>query len=178
MKTTNAKKRTQGGYSFVEVVVAVSILAIGMLSQASLTVTHVGQNVLNKQNRIALEAVQNQIEELKSHTFTEVFNDYNETSLQHFAVPELDAAKADADGTVGRVIFPTATDISSGLTVLREDVTSAALGMPRDLDGDGAIDTNAKNTTYKFLPVIVEIRWNSKLGDRSIRVAALLQPRS
>lgn len=171
-------RQRQGGYSFVEVVVAVAILAIGMLSQASLTVTHVGQSALNKASRLAIDGIHNQIEDLKNHAFADVFKDYQGTPLQHFAVPGLEPQDSDPDGAVGEIIFPTASDPLVGNLVLREDLARPELGLPRDLDGDGAIDSTPKNATYQLLPVMIELRWKSPVGDRSMRVAVMLQPGS
>lgn len=165
----------EGGYTFIEVAVSGAILALGLLSQASLTVSNVGQTAANRESRIALDAAHNKIEDLKAHDFQSTFRDYDNSAEAHFHVQGLTPADGDNDRIVGRVIFPTAPDTVTGVRVLREDVHDDALGMPRDLDGDGAIDAHAKDDTYRILPVLVEIRWRGKLGDRVFRVASLLQ---
>jgi hypothetical protein len=60
--------------------------------------------------------------------------------------------------------------------VLREDVKNTALGMPRDLDGDGLIDDKPKDASYIHLPVIVEVRWEGRMGPQTTRLVTWLTP--
>ncbi|MEL6906471.1 MAG: hypothetical protein AAFP22_13755, partial [Planctomycetota bacterium] len=73
-----------------------------------------------------------------------------------FAVDGLDPRADDADGAVGAILFPE-TDAAPG--TLREDLNDARFGLPADLDLDGAIDANDKSTSYRLLPVRIEVDW-------------------
>jgi hypothetical protein len=80
---------------------------------------------------------------------------------QNFTVPGLEPRDGDADGCVGRILFPTING------ALREDVVNSFLGMPRDLDGDVTIDGLSHNGDYILLPVHVRIEWKGVAGDVS-----------
>lgn len=57
---------------------------------------------------------------------------------------------------------------------LREDLTNELLGTPRDLNGDSIIDDQNHGGDYVILPVRVELRWASRLGDRKYAVQTIL----
>lgn len=54
-----------GGYTLIEVMISISIIAIGMISISKLTISVIRANNLNQQGMIALSLVQNKIEEFK-----------------------------------------------------------------------------------------------------------------
>jgi hypothetical protein len=120
-----------------------------------------------------------------------------------FAVEGLEAVEGAPNGMVGRYFFPTlvvqATSGSSsggsGLSgdggkastggasggsgatptyQLRENITDATLGMPRDLNGDNKIDDKDHKLDYLVLPVRVEIEWQSKTGVRRFSIVTQL----
>lgn len=64
--------------------------------------------------------------------------------------------------------------VAEGLWTLREDVELPALGMPRDLNGDGRIDSIDHRFDALAIPVLVRIRWQGRHGERVLEVAALL----
>jgi hypothetical protein len=77
----------------------------------------------------------------------------------------------DADGRVGEVIFPNG---GNGATFLAENEVDPALGLTRDLNGDGAIDALDHSGDYRLLPVRVRVAWSGATGDRQIELEALL----
>jgi len=48
--------------------------------------------------------------------------------------------------------------------VLREDITAERFGLPYDLNGDGAVDTDSRNDDYHALPIVVQFNWSAP-GD-------------
>lgn len=60
------------------------------------------------------------------------------------------------------------------LLELREDVEHEALGMPRDLDGDGVVDALDHRDDYVVLPVCVHVEWQGRLGARRHRTYTML----
>ena len=50
----------------------------------------------------------------------------------------------------------------------------ASLGMPRDLNGDGVIDSEDHAGDYVLLPVKVRVNWRGITGDRSFEVCTVL----
>jgi len=57
---------------------------------------------------------------------------------------------------------------------LREDVVDNALGMPRDLNGDGVVDTNDHSLDYRLLPVRIRFDWTGKGGRSTLEIKTLL----
>lgn len=176
------------GVTTVELVIALSVLALGMLAQASLTITHANQTGFNREHRLALEGARAELEVLKNYDFATVFAAFDEQTWQdppdargpNFEVRGLSAAPDDPDGKVGRVYFPvgpapTGSPIPG--PVLREDQQNTWFGTPADLDGDGTVDDQPKNTSYIHLPVMVEIRWHGKTGTQTLRLTTWLTPR-
>jgi hypothetical protein len=90
-----------------------------------------------------------------------------------FDVRGLAPSSRDADGRAGEIQFPTQRD-RSGRLALREDLASYELGMPRDLDGDGAIDGRDHSADYGQLPVRIVVRWESAGAERAVEVRWLL----
>jgi len=178
----------QRGITTVEMVIALAVLAVGMLAQASLTITHANQTHLNKEQRLALQGARAQLEVLKNYDFATVFGAFDELTFNDppnaqgpdFDVRGLNPDPDDPDGKVGRVYFPVGPAPTGSPVpgpVLREDQQNNWFGTPADLDGDGAIDDQPKNTSYIHLPVVVEIRWHGKSGTHTLRLTTWLTPR-
>lgn len=49
--------------------------------------------------------------------------------------------------------------VIGGVPALRENIVAPRYGLPRDLNGDGVIDSNSRNQDYTALPVVVRLRW-------------------
>jgi len=58
--------------------------------------------------------------------------------------------------------------------VLREDIEDPLLGLPRDLNGDGIIDSENHAKDFVVLPVRVRVRWRGVTGIRTVEVCSLL----
>jgi hypothetical protein len=86
-------------------------------------------------------------------------------------VKGLQVPDGDAIGSVGEIVFPTIG------TQLREDVVDPELGMPRDLNGDGIIDSADHAGDYKLLPVLLRLHWKGVGVKRSVVVRTLLADR-
>jgi len=178
------KRPKEEGFGLLEVLVASAVLAIGLLAHAALTtVGHAHQRHV-EESRLALQAARAKVEEMWSHDFKTLFVAYDEVTTNdppdepapgpHFDVHGLSRTPRDPDGRVGRVIFP--VEPIDADPVLREDVEMPEVGLPFDLDGDGVIDSAAKDTTYVHLPVVIEIRWRGAGGDRVLRLPTWFTP--
>jgi len=131
---------------------------------------------------VATAAARQALEGLKGVPFTAAFAAFNEVEDDDpggvgtapgagFAVPGLQVLDGDPDGMVGRYIFPTD---AVAIGELREDADVPALGMPRDLNLNGAIDVDARNGDYRLLPVIVRLEWRSQRGPASLEFKTVL----
>lgn len=73
-------------------------------------------------------------------------------------------APVDSHSHVGHVVMP----ILRGR--VREDFVDAKLGMPRDLNGDGVVDSLDHTNDWLVLPVRIHLEWLAKGGlDRRKR---------
>ena len=168
----------RGGFTILEVLISTTVF---MLVSGAVVTTLVVSNALNSTNRetmLASQAAQSAIEALKGATFAEVFARYNVSKLDDpaagtspgagFAVRGLDVQAGDVDGLVGGIEFP-----GDGKE-LREDEVDAELGLPRDLNGDGAIDAGDHAAAYRILPVRIVVAWRGRTGDQRLELLTVL----
>ncbi len=161
----------------VEVLVAFTVLVVSVGAIVGALVTALETQRMSQETRRAVIAAESVLEELKAADFAQVFVLYNADPLDDpvgpapgasFAVRGLTALPGDADGLPGEIIFPV-----NG-TELREDGVDSALGLPRDLDGDGAIDAADHSGNYALLPVMIRVRWSGVSRAREIRLVTTL----
>jgi hypothetical protein len=122
---------------------------------------------------------------MQATTFADIFRTYNAAPGDDlggggsapgasFDVRGLAPRRDDADGRVGRIVFPT-VDLAGGAQALREDVVDERLGMAagRDLnlDGDALDDVTVG---YRLLPARLIVEWTGAGGDRSYELDVLL----
>lgn len=155
---------SRGGFSLVELMVAVIVLGIALASitasmLSSMTLSHV-----NRETALASQAARRQMEIVSASVQgNSIPAAYAALSANpNFAVTGLTPIDGDPDGMSGQIQFPTTTTL--GVVELREDVNDPALGMPRDLDGLNGIDTADHSTDAEVLPVRVRIEWRSRAG--------------
>ena len=123
------------------------------------------------------------LERIQAEAFPEAFRRYNAVGSDdpggidtapgaNFAVAGLSARADDPDGFPGEVQFPSP---DGAPTELREDFDDLALGMPRDLDGDGAVTPmESYATTYVILPVRIRVVWTSPAGPGVYELTTVL----
>ncbi len=178
--------RARAGFTLIDVMMATVVLAVAISGLASAVVLSLSLNRVNRDTVLAQEAAHRVIEEIEGHTFSETFAAYNANAGddaglatpavgQGFAVVGLGPLKGDADGLCGRVMFPTQT--VGGVEELREDVVDKALGMPRDLNGDGVVDALNHAANYRLLPVRVRVEWQGAIGPRVVDIETMLSAR-
>lgn len=166
----------------LSVAMVLLILAIGGLSGVLVAASKLNQS--NRETALALSASRQAIELLQAEPFGQVFARFNTDPGDdpgvagsgpgpNFAVPGLAPWNADPDGFVGEFIFPVAAG-AGGAVELREDVADPALGMPRDLDGDGVVGNEDCAGEYLLLPVRVRLRWRGVTGERELTVETFL----
>ena len=49
-----------------------------------------------------------------------------------------------------------------------DEALGAALGMPRDLDGDGYVDGTSVLETARLLPAVIDLRWKGVRGEQRL----------
>lgn len=171
-------RRDESGFTLVEVVFALLVFVVGIGFAGTTMTSSMLLNHSSRETTLATNAAQSIVEAMRGEDFFEVYRRFNGSTADDpaigvspgdvFAVRGLNVRPDDPDGFVGRIVFP---DVAGQL---REDVVSARLGMPRDLNGDGTHDTEGHNLDYGILPVLVRVDWTGQSGDRSIEIATTL----
>ena len=167
------------GFSQVELLCAITVLALAMLGFSVGLISSLRMASAVRERALATEHARRVIEELQDTNFAQVFALYDATAADDpggagtapgasFTVEGLTPVTDDADGKVGEIVFPV-----SG-SQLREDVVSHSLGMPRDLNGNGAIDASDHAADYQLLPVLVRVRWRSQGAPMTVELRTIL----
>ena len=159
-------------FTLIEVAVVIAILSVAAGLFAQTMVASARLDPVSEETRLAAEGARMELEDMRAMDFAQIFASYNANPADDpagpgtapgawFAVPGLlPPAGATA---VGRVVFPT---VGSALS---ESFVDETLGMPHDLDGDGAIDNADHSTNAIILPVAVQLEWASKSGRQGKR---------
>jgi hypothetical protein len=167
----------------VEVMVAMSVLIVGLLAYTRTVASAALAARTTREATLATEAAWRVIETMRAQNFVQVFAMYDTTAADdpggvvvspgaNFAVPGLSAVAGDPDGMPGEIVFPTMT--VGGALQLREDVVNAKLGMPRDLNGDGVVDGLNHAANYQLLPVLVRVRWRGAAGNGLVELPTMI----
>lgn len=161
------------GFSIVELMIVLTVLTVGIGMFAGTLGSIMGLGPSLRDSARAVEASRSLVESMRAQPFEQVWALYNADPGDDpagagtapgagFAVTGLSAVPGDADGLVGRVVFP---EIGGEL---REDSAEVDLGMPRDLDLDGAQDGDDHALDYRVLPVLVRVEWRGKGPARRV----------
>jgi len=149
------------------------ILTVGAGGSLTSVIASMRVGQINRETALAQLAARGAMEALLLTDFEEVFASYNETAADdgglaqpaigaNFAIAGLSPQEGDPDGLPGRVVFPLMGGVPR--EQLREDVFDPFLGMPHDLNGDGAIDALDHSLDYVILPVRVVVEWKGAGG--------------
>ena len=177
---------SRAGFSLVDVCVSMALLAIslGVLIASAFSAMKLDQ--VNASTALANQALRRMCEEMQAMPVDEVIDAYwtpedeqedqRDDDLVQKTLARLtvrDELLADVKGTlpVARARFPLGDD---GRT-LREDLDRPELGLPRDLNGDGTIDSDDHRADFRILPVVLQLDWNGPSGPQSLRLTTLLR---
>ena len=169
--------RPQGGFTLLEVTLAMTVLLIAMLAATASTLRMHSLRRVNRERALAHNAVRSATERLQSLSSRAVGEPAGWTPTilaavanggeisSTFETRELRARDGAASmGTIQVVTDETQTDLELG----------AQLGMPRDLDGDGLATHTDVSGDALLLPVVVRARWQGAGGDAQVQHAFYL----
>jgi prepilin-type N-terminal cleavage/methylation domain-containing protein len=170
--------RRRAGFTMVELSISMVVLLVavgGTLSSISSTAV-LGDSA--RETTLAYLEAQRTLERLRGEEFGQLFALYNDdpaddpagnatASGAGFAVGGLGPVEGDADGRVGRILFPV-----DGAGRLHEDVLFA--GRQHDLDADGSIGSADVSGNYVLLPLRVRVEWNGRSGNRYVELQTVL----
>ena len=165
----------------IEVLLAATLVVVGVLAFTRSIVASIETTSTTSEAARANEAARQMLETLRGTDFDDVFALFNATGADDpggadsapgaaFAVAGLAPLANDADGLPGEIVFPAGATASE----LREDVDDLRLGMPRDLNGDGAVDANDHAADYELLPVLVRVEWRGANGPGRVELKTIL----
>ena len=164
--------------------ITVTLVTFLLVALSNSILTSMKATGVNKESALASDGIADMVERLQGvGNFKDVFALYNANPNDdpgipgtapgsHFAVKGLQPPDSDPVGSsVGEIVFPTIGN------QLREDVVDPDLGMPRDLNGDGIIDSADHAGDYKVLPVLLRLHWKGVGVQRSMTVRTILANR-
>ncbi|MEL6712717.1 MAG: hypothetical protein AAFP86_03040 [Planctomycetota bacterium] len=165
-------RRASGGFALLELLVASGVLALGLVALTSATWrshaltrsvearAHADRALRTTEATIRAFASARVESEDAGAWAAEIHGTFGPGGTGTFDVPELDPATGAASvGTILLVTDETATDEELGVK----------LGMPRDLDGDGAVTNTDVGTAGVLYPVVLTAGWRSERADRTAR---------
>lgn len=182
MRVRSRAIHSDSGFTLIDVCVGLLILALAVGALVGTMFSALRLDRVNESKAAANQALRGVLEDMKAMEFSEVYAAYNASKADdpdpgYDYKTALDLTSVLPVGTCGtaplaQVIFP---EDSNGF--LREDLVDPALGMPRDLDGDGGTDGDDHSADYRILPVVVKLDWESPSGPQTIQVATVIRRR-
>src|SRR5262249_53200209 len=160
-------RRSNAGFSLVEVLVASIVLVVAILGHASSVVTAHTLNQSTEERGLAMQTLGAFVERLRSDPDWAGFY-ARARPLSSESTTGTPSARLDTDlslttysastyysdfvppTSLGTVTFLVQVPSSTvgGVTALRENMSATRYGLPFDLNGDGVIDGNSRNTDY------------------------------
>jgi prepilin-type N-terminal cleavage/methylation domain-containing protein len=162
----------RGGFSLVEVVLVLAILSVASAIYAQTVASSRRLDPIATETGIAAEAARIAIERIHAIPVEFVLATFDDDPSNDPAgagtAPgsrfTVEGLAPGALGTpVGHIEFPW-----DG-TRLAEDITDAMFGMPRDLNGDNAVDAQDHRDDWVVLPVRIRLEWAPRGGSSRLR---------
>ena len=108
---------SEGGFSLVEVLLAITILSVGMMGTAVLTVGVVKANIVSKEVTVATTLAQDKMEEVRDAGYANL--------------PSADSTVTENYGSIVTSFGGTSVDYAKFRRVTRTEVNAPAVGMKR-----------------------------------------------
>lgn len=172
---------SRAGFSLVDVCLSMALLVIGLGVLIGSTFSAMKLDQVNASTALASQALRGLCEEMQAMPIDEVLDSYvvhddedeptRATKLARLRMRDPQLADRAGKEPVARARFPLDGD---GRT-LREDLDLPEFGLPRDLDGDGAIDGADKRAAFRLLPVVLELDWEGPSGPQHLSLSTVLR---
>ena len=157
-RTETRRREREGGFTLLEVAMASVILVISSTAMVAGLMSSSVAEQGSTRRLTAIEAVLSMADEIRATPMASVATAFNGT----FSIPGL-----DDENEAGRVYV-----------ITDETVTDAdlplAVGMPRDLDGDGEASSTNVSTSAVVLLVIIEASWGPEGRREFFRIPVTL----
>lgn len=183
------RSRRSRGLTLIEIMIALSMLAIISMALTTMLVTSANLQQVNKEMDVAMYVAQSAIDSIRAYPdFDKIYVAFNANTgddppvplASMWSPPDFAAMMLDPtdpaglrqilDGGQVRYFFP---DDGS---FLREDMTDPWFdGVDRSIDGDSTADNTNANAVYEMLPVMVRVSWESRiLGDMTTDLRTII----
>ena len=159
-------RRSAGGMSLLEIMIAMAIVSLTLLAMLSLITSSSRVQDESGERTLAYNAARAVVEDMRALPLLEVFSRYNAVTGDNpaggtspgdtFAVDGL--PKGVGGGTQGRIYFPEGSTAGTLSESPSDALLAAELGMPKDLNRNGTASDSGL-TTYSILPVKIEVVW-------------------
>lgn len=147
-QTTQDVSYRKSGFSLLEVVAGMVFLTIGLLGVGIVFVANQRSYEAALQESLVTHQFRYQVESIRSTPFDAIAAAHQGTT---FTVDEINGT-----GTVTVFVNESATGPDA-----------VELGLPRDLDGDGATTTADVSGNYVLLPIKLEVTWTAMDGPQT-----------
>lgn len=125
--------RGNGGFSLVEVMFAMTVIAVALMGSVALTATFSQVRRVTEESQIAATGARQMLDTVRGATFSSVYSTYNnynfQINLNGDAVNDLKAQAADSDNNVGKVTITQVGPAGYTSSLLKVDVTVAWNGI-------------------------------------------------
>jgi type II secretory pathway pseudopilin PulG len=191
------RARAAGGFSLIDVLIAVVVLSLGLMAHTASAVSE--QRLAREQasRSQAHQAIRQLLERMRADENWATLYTRLRTLQVNASLVTGTALRLD-DGRIGyspQTYYPAfrmppnlgtvlvLVDVPGppvggayAFDALREDVTAPQFALPSDLNGDGVIDSLSHANDYEALPVVVTFHWTPPgEGSREIKVATWLR---
>lgn len=161
------------GLTIVELMFAMAILAIALLSLVLTTSVALRHTQKSREMLAAENAARTQMEVILATDFEDIFATYKSAT---FSVP---LTYGGANVATGTYEFPTVVDGTEG-TVLSETAAATMLGgTPIDMNRNGVTGETltAAADPYTFVPMRIVVEWNTTMGPARYEMMVILNDR-
>jgi hypothetical protein len=167
------RRRRLRGITLLEVVIALSAMTIGLMTALKCIGSSLHLERVNRESTLGIAEAKRLLGEVRGETEARLLATYDDDKSNDpdgagtapgrvVPLPGLGWSGANASGSC-TVLLP-----YDNAGNLREDLDLPELGLPRDLDGDGLVDSADHSTDAIFLPVAVRVEWTGAQGQRQI----------
>lgn len=163
---------SRAGFTLVEIGLAMTVLVVALMAMSASTLQTHSLRRQNRERAVAQNAVRQISEQI--HSIADRIR-REETNWSQELVAELSAGGGLGNTFAIEGLTASPGEVSVGtITMFLDETASDAdlnveLGMPRDLDGDGAVSNSDVTGTATILPILVTARWTGVSGDVRIR---------
>lgn len=168
---TTPVHREKGGFTIIEIVIAMTVMLIGLLAFTSTSLIVHSVSEADRERRLAVSGLRIATQRLQARSTAAIESDdgWAVTLTQAYLAGVNPGPTFDVEGLDPWDGLPNVGSIQ----VITDETTTDAdidvnLGMPRDLDMDGLAVSNDVSNSAEILPVVIRMRWSGGGGDREL----------